>query len=266
MNMSANNAWITALYQIMEFGQEISPRGMLTKEISPNLVTFDMNRPICFHPERKLSYKFMAAEAYWIISGSMFAEDITPYNKFIGQFSDDQYIFNGNYGVPFANQLEYVVQALITDADTRQAALTIWRPNPIKSKDYPCTISLVFSIRNNKINTFVKMRSSDGWLGLPYDMFNFTAMTIRVLTRYHESGGLDLSLGNMHMFLVSSHLYERNFEDVAKVLESNQVAQTSKVPDKVLKSWPKFSASLLACRDMIEPEIIHKRDLWRIRP
>lgn len=266
---SANRAWIGALVRIMNLGDSVSPRGMETKEIRPNIVSFDMNRPICYHQNRKLSYKFMAAEAYWIVSGSMFAEDITPYNKHIGQFSDDGYIFNGNYGVPFAYQLEYVANSLFTDRSTRQAVLTIWRPNPIHSKDYPCTISLGFSVRDGKIDTFVTMRSSDGWLGLPYDVFNFTVMTLRVLCRLNEKIGTkseSITLGNMHLFLMSSHLYKRNFLDVLEVTnESPDKGATSSVPERALHDWNFLSKSLIACRDT-DSKSISDETLWEIRP
>jgi thymidylate synthase len=39
-------------------------------------------------------------------------------------------------------QLDYVVEALVKDNDSRQAVLTIWRPSPAPSKDIPCTVSI----------------------------------------------------------------------------------------------------------------------------
>ncbi len=265
---TANQAWLENLNIVYESGHSVGPRGFATKEIIDHNCVFDMNYPICHHQSRKLSYKFMAAEAYWITSGSMFAEDIAPYNKHIGQFSDDQYIFNGNYGVPFIHQVESVIQTLKKDKNSRQAVMTIWRPNPIQSKDYPCTISLMFIIRNGKMHTKVSMRSQDLWLGQPYDFFNFTMMTLRVLTGYNaiSSGsalGNIVELGSMHWSGFSTHIYERNFSQVEIVNDSASDKVTNAVNSRCLTDWTYVAKSLLACRDNVDTSGLN---VWNIRP
>lgn len=258
---TANTAWLSNIRDVSTCGSEISPRGINTLEILDQSCVFDMNYPICYSPSRKLSYKFMAAEAYWITSGSMFVEDIAPYNKHIQKFSDDNHIFNGNYGVPFIHQLQSVINALVDDRDSRQAVMTIWRPNPIKTKDYPCTISLMFSIRDNKINTKVVMRSQDLFLGQPYDFFNFTMMTLRVLSGINAKVEDMMSLGNMYWSGFSTHIYENNLEACRTILQEPIQNTTSKVPEEAMYDWNFVANSLIACRDMVSTE-----GLWQIRP
>ena len=72
----------------------------------------------------------MAAEALWILSGDNKVETIAPYNKNIKQFSDDGIIFQGAYGPRIISQLDYVIESLRKDRESRQAVLTIWNPNP----------------------------------------------------------------------------------------------------------------------------------------
>lgn len=267
--LTANQAWLHALGDVADFGVPVGPRGMGTQEILNYPSAFDMNSPICYHQDRKLSYKFMAAEAYWITSGSMFTEDIVPYNSHIAKFSDDDYIFNGAYGPKFINQLQFVVNQLRKDCDTRQAVMTIWIQNPIDTKDYACTLSLQFMIRDGRLNTIVNMRSNDLWLGRPYDMFNFTIMSLRVLTYLNE--GYDCTygeltrLGTLYLNAGSTHLYDQNVEEGKRISDLLPNKRVYRVPDRALCDWKFVVNSLLACRDMDE-EAIQENNLWRIRP
>jgi len=257
----AGDAWIRAMQNIMNFGSEIDPRGMITKELMPQIVQFNMNHPVCFHQDRNLSYIFMAAEAYWILSGDNMVEGIAPYNKHIAQFSDDGHIFNGNYGGPFNCQLDYAVNTLANDPSSRQSVITIWQPNPVRTKDYRCTVSLIFMIRDNEMHTHVTMRSSDAWLGLPYDMFNFTMLTLRVLNNFNNKTNSEVTLGVQTLSLMSSHLYEQHWTPARMVSQTPRNNKTYGVPNRALVDWQFVIDSLLACRDKTETI-----DHWRIRP
>lgn len=185
----------------------VSPRGMVCREDIGKVFSVDMNYPIVNVQGRKLNYTFMAAEAYWITSGSPLVAEIVPYCKHMKKYSDDGYIFNGAYGPMFLNQLEFVVNTLRNDNESRQAVMTIWSPNPAATKDHRCTIMLQWLIRNGKIETQVYMRSSDAWLGLPYDIFNFAMMTHKVRCWLDLS---QLEMGQMDIHMGSAHLYEKD--------------------------------------------------------
>lgn len=264
---TANEAWVSSMAEVVQYGDFQSPRGIPTAEILNQSISFDMNYPVCYHQHRKLSYTFMAAEAYWITSGSMFVEDIKPYNKHITNFSDDDYIFNGAYGPKFTAQVEFVINTLLKDPTSRQAVMTIWVPNPIRTKDYPCTVSLQFLIRNQKIHTIVNMRSNDLWLGRPYDIFNFTIMTLRILTALNSTRVIDedldsiIDLGTLYLNTGSSHIYNKDAVGCALVLSEVPDKETNSVPDSAKLSWHYVARSLLACRDGIEDST-----LWKIRP
>ena len=265
MPLTANQAWAHSLDYVFSEGKEVTPKGIKTKECLNESILFDMNNPICYHQHRKLSYTFMAAEAYWINSGSMFTDDIIPYNKHIAQFSDDNHIFNGAYGPKFLNQLMYVVYTLEKDASSRQAVMTIWHPNPVRTKDYACTVCLQFLIRENKLNTIVTMRSNDLWLGRPYDVFNFTIMSLRVLTMlnadFKDTFRPLYSLGWLALNVGSAHIYESDFEKVQKVYQTLPDKHAQKVPNEALTDWKFIVDSLLACRDKKST-----KGLWKIRP
>jgi thymidylate synthase len=91
------------------------------------------------------------------------------------------------------------------DSDTRQAVMTIWTPNPGPTKDVPCTVAFQFLLRGGALNMIATMRSSDAWLGFPYDLFNFSQLLNWV------AGQIGVEVGWIQMDLGSSHLYQRNF-------------------------------------------------------
>lgn len=220
MNMTATHVWLETLQKLLNTPVNSTPRGFNCREIISNKTSVSMEYPMVSIPERKLGYKFMFREAWWIMDGRNTVEDIKDFSKAISSFSNDGYHFDGAYGPKILDQIRYIVDTLAKDRDSRQAVLTIWRPNPRDSKDIPCTVSIQWLIRNNTIYCIDNMRSSDIWLGWPYDIFNFSMLTGYILLLLRERGIDDIQLGNIILNAGSQHLYESNFDAATKVLES----------------------------------------------
>jgi thymidylate synthase len=110
--------------------------------------------------------------------------------------------------------------------------INIWRENPRPGRDIPCTLSLQFLVRAGEIHAVVSMRSSDAWLGWPFDVFSFSMVTcwvallIRERIEHYDHGRLiarqnwpdaerqklsELKLGALTLNAGSQHLYERDF-------------------------------------------------------
>ena len=228
---TASDVWLKLLDEVYYRGALVSPRGLKSKEILANTTVVDMRFPVVTNKDRDLGYRFMAAEAHWILSGNNKLKDIQPYSSIIDTFSDDGVFFFGAYGPRIVDQLTYIVDSLYRDQNTRQAVLTIWRPNPRESRDIPCTISVQWIIRDNTIHCIDTMRSSDVWLGWPYDVFNFSMLTgyimlllkrkieLEKLKLYIDLGTHDIpiSLGNLYLTAGSQHLYETNWKAASKI-------------------------------------------------
>lgn len=213
-----NIDWYNTLDAIMEFGEIHSPRGLKIKELLDDPFETSMEYPILSIPERKLGYRFMVREAWWILDGRNTVDTIANYSKAISTFSNDGIHFDGSYGPRVVDQIRYIVDTLEKDPDSRQAVMTIWRPNPRDSKDIPCTISVQWFIRNNVIHCIDTMRSSDIWLGLPYDVFNFTMLTGYIMLCLRERG-VTPKLGTISVNAGSRHLYENQFQKAKYILE-----------------------------------------------
>lgn len=228
---NANFEWLSELSWAFNKGNDVTPRGQLTKEVLQQTSIVNMRRPVVTLPERKLSTKFLGGEAYWILSGDNRVETIAPYNKNIVNYSDDGVTFFGAYGPRILSQLDYVIDKLKSDADTRQAVLTIWRENPPETKDVPCTVAVHFMIRDHKLNCHVYMRSNDLWLGFPYDVFNFSMLSHLACCKLNafvvENGGVIIEPGMLYHTASSRHIYEQHFEQVEQLIKRYNLADMS---------------------------------------
>lgn len=164
---------------------------------------------------RNLNPKIAAAEALQLIGGFSDPDWLVKLAPNFERYREPTGEFWGAYGVRIGHQLEHVLSKLYGDMDTRQAVITLWNPgidNVREKSDYPCTVALGFTQYSGKLDMSVVMRSNDVWLGLPYDMFQFTQLQ---LTLCNITG---LQPGTYTHTAWSMHLYTRDLEKSYNVL------------------------------------------------
>ena len=197
------------LLNLLEEGKKVSPRGMLTKELMQETFCIeDPNSSLIYIPGRNFSLVHAIHESFLIFCDDNHVKVAGYFNKNIEQFSDDRETLYGSYGRRIATKMQGVLDKLKEDHDTRQALLTIHRVDDsiVKTKDPPCTITLQFTIRDEKLNMHVYMRSNDIVWGTPYDVFVFT--TIQKVF----ANTLGIPIGKYYHTATSLHMYERDFE------------------------------------------------------
>jgi len=217
MSHYANELYREAVQMLIQHGEVSSPRGMPIRELlNVQLKLDNPQMSIVGLRGRALNYHFMVGEALWMLSGMNRADLIEPFNRNIVMALDPGMpYFQGAYGPKIIEQLGYILEVLTADPDSRQAVLTIWRERPRESKDVPCTVMMQFLLRNEKLHMHVYMRSNDVWLGLPYDLFNFT------LVQQIVACELKVGLGTYTHTVGSFHLYERNIEQAQAMLNDD---------------------------------------------
>jgi thymidylate synthase len=234
--------WLELLRQLHQYGHHVSPRGLACREFTGvTLRLSDVRNNIFSSAIRKVSYRFMVAEALWIFFGHNDVATIAPYNPKIAQFSDDGVIFDGAYGPWVQSRWKGIINILEKDPDSRQAVLPIYHVPKGPTKDVSCTLSITFFNRQDRIETVVSMRSSDTWLGLPYDVFLFTSLANILAAQLGvDTGGLTLHLG-------SSHLYDVNSE-AAKAILAGDIIDDIRSP-KFTREPPTWLDDVLTKRD-----------------
>ena len=223
------DVWKSLLDKIMTYGKNASPRDLPTLELTNVTleVEFGLNN-IITSIARDLNYRFMVTEWLWIQSASADVDSIAKYNSIMKNYSDDGFSFAGAYGPRLRPQWEYIFENL-KQPFSRQAVASIWGPSPTESRDIPCTLNLQWLIRNDAVNCTINMRSSDAWLGLPYDFFNFSQLTNIV------SNSFNLPVGSITINLASSHLYEKHWELADSLLRNDTVYSIKSPQFKSLK-------------------------------
>lgn len=126
---------------------------------------------------------------------------------------------NNQFGQAFVTPWEWARNSLIADRDSRQAIAHFslpehhWQGN----KDQVCTLHAAFTIRENKLNLSVVMRSNDLRRGLVFDCSWFVSLLDRMraelLPTYPE-----LQKGVYRHLAHSMHAYERDLPDIYKML------------------------------------------------
>jgi thymidylate synthase len=103
------------------------------------------------------------------------------------------------------------------------------------NKDFVCTLTGIFQIRENKLNFTVNMRSNDAILGTPTDIPFFCVLQIQMLELL-KSTYPDLKLGTYTHFAHSLHIYERHFQLVEEMLKDDNF---------IAKDLPKIDQTLI---------------------
>lgn len=183
----------------------------------------------CFATCREMSLKYLKGELDFYYSGSPYLKDIVKHSKFWNNVTDDGRTINSNYGKLLLydrnlhnyTQFEYAKDMLLRNLESKKAVMTIYsKENAFKSNDNPCTMFLQFLVREGFLHLYVKMRSSDVWFGLPYDVPFFVSIQYKMLQQLN-SQGCKLEIGDYYHQATSLHLYERNKETLETKLIEN---------------------------------------------
>lgn len=199
-------------------------------------VTISLESPLNALPlacGRKPSQRIAAAEALQLIGGFSAPEWLCRVAPGFDRYREANQQFWGAYGNRLTSsgvrQLEQVIAKLRSAPDTRQAVITLWDPlldNVAGKRDYPCTVALNFRRsgtryrQHNRLDAQVLMRSNDVWLGLPYDMFQFTQLQLTLCNV------LGLDPGTYTHTAWSMHMYLSNMEESYDVTDSVAPSKT----------------------------------------
>lgn len=166
---------------------------------------------------RKLFPHVAAAEVAWFIKGEQDVTWLRNYAKIWDKFTeDDGKTIEAGYGYRWRrhfgrDQLGLAVDALRTNPTDRRVWVQAWDPagdglGAKGQKNVPCPVGFTFSLIDNALHSSLFIRSSDVFVGLPYDTMGH-AMLMAVVG---ASVGATC-MGTMHVTLAHPHLYEHHY-------------------------------------------------------
>ena len=159
--------------------------------------------------ERKWKEDYAEAEWQWYLSkdrntsklGEIYGKIPEIWKRMADPFGN----VNSNYGWQWSrkDQIDYVVDLLKNEKDTRQAAITILdtKEHDYHTFDTPCTYAIQFTIVNGRLDMCVTMRSNDLWYGFCNDQYQFSKLQEMISKR------LDIETGVYYHFAHNMHLY-----------------------------------------------------------
>jgi len=205
---------------------------------------------------RNVSAAYAAAEVLWYMGGSgaiaMLQEYAPSYRKYAsGEVTYGAYGPRLFWTVETEAPLLYIARDILAkDPNSRQAVVTIWHPEDLWAadqvpphKDIPCTLTLQFIARKERLNLVVNMRSNDAWLGFPLDVFAFTCIQRLMACE------LDLKIGDYTHNVGSMHLYSR-FKEKAEEAAKYRVWGV----DRALPNTWLLNDSIATIQDAVEVE------------
>ncbi|MFB9053278.1 thymidylate synthase [Formosa undariae] len=171
-------------------------------------------------------------ELLWYLSKTNALKYIKYYIPQYVKSSDDNETIYGGYGPRLfkkdghINQVENVIAILRKKPSSRRAVIQLFDAKDLidQHKDIPCTTTLQFTIRKDKLIMMTSMRSNDAFLGLSHDIFCFTMLQEIIATT------LGIEIGSYYHTVGSLHLYKKNKKNAEKYLSEGTQSTHYQMP------------------------------------
>lgn len=214
------------LKRIVKKGEKVKDErtGADTRTLGPWSFNIDLSDGTLPQTSLRRTYpKTAAAELAWFLTGepeaSFLKKHTTIWNDFLEELSPigrpGEYGLRSAYGYRWRNrfdidQLVIAIERLKRDKTSRQIWISSWDPNTDLlggefSSNVPCPVGFTFRVINNKLHSLYVLRSSDSFVGLPYDvMCQSLLMGLMANTLGVGIGSLQVTVSDLHVY--ESHI------------------------------------------------------------
>lgn len=220
--------YIDLLKHVINTGVEKSDRtGTGTKSVFGYQMHFDLQKGFPLLTTKKLHTRSIFHELLWFIRG----ETNTKYLKENGvTIWDDWADENGELGPVYGSQwrawkspdgreidqLSEVISQIKKNPDSRRLIVSAWNVGEIdKMKLPPCHAFFQFYVSDGKLSCQLYQRSADIFLGVPFNIASYAALTMMV------AQVCNLQPGTFVHTLGDAHIYSNHFEQVNLQLVRN---------------------------------------------
>ncbi|MDB9980533.1 thymidylate synthase [bacterium] len=241
------------LEDILEHGEDVSDRtGTGTRSIFGYQMRFNLRDGFPAVTTKRLAWKSVVGELLWFLEGSTderrlaeltFAKDRTELidkntiwtanadaqGKSLGYENNDLYKGLGPvYGAQWRNfdgfgthngtdQIEWLINEIRTNPDSRRLILSAWNPNQLSQMALPpCHTMAQFRVYNGKLSCQMYQRSADAFLGVPFNIASYALLTHLVA---RECG---LEVGDYVHTIGDAHIYNDHFNQVKEQLSREE--------------------------------------------
>lgn len=219
------------LGDILENGSVKGDRtGTGTTSVFGRQIRHDLSKGFPLLTTKKLHFKSIANELIWFLSGNTNVRWLNENGVSIwNEWATEEGELGPVYGKQWTawptkdgkaiNQVDYVINTLRTNPNSRRILFHGWNPEYLPDESQspqdnvregrmalpPCHLLYQFYVANGKLSSQLYIRSSDSFLGLPYNIASLALLTHMLAQQCdlvpHE---IVVSIGDLHAY--SNHM------------------------------------------------------------
>jgi thymidylate synthase len=225
--MSANRGerqYLELLGEVLERGARKTDRtGTGTLSLFGRQLRFSLGEGFPLLTTKKLHFKSILYELLWFLRGDTNVRWLQERGVSIwDEWADEKGELGPVYGYQWRHwrtpdgreidQIKQVMESLKKKPDSRRHIVTAWNPADVdKMALPPCHALFQFYVANGKLSCQMYQRSADLFLGVPFNIASYAALTLMVA----QVAGLEadefvLTLGDSHLYL--NHLEQARLQ------------------------------------------------------
>lgn len=239
--------YLKFLENTLNNGEKIENRNGLTLSTFGNMIKFiNINNNFPLLTTKKVYFKGILEELLWFLKGSTNAKELQDNNVHIWDGNSTREYLDANgfenykvnelgpiYGWQWrkfgkkynkngddngVDQIKYVIEELSKPNNSRRAILTGWNPLQLSEMALPpCHMVYNFYKNSNGLSCLMTMRSSDLFLGLPFNIAS-TAVLTNIIAKV-----LHIDIDSIAISIADAHIYEEHIAPVNEQLSRKPI-------------------------------------------
>jgi thymidylate synthase len=214
MKQHSEQQYLDLLTKILEDGKTKPSRGIVDlKAIFGYQLRFDLRQGFPLLTTKKMPFKILAHELLWFVSGNSNIKYLQDHKiHYWDDFADDELNLGPVYGVQWrhwknqdgteTDQLAWAIDQIKNNPNSKAIIVSAWNPTDLEEMRLPpCHTMFQFDVQKGKLRMQLYQRSSDVFLGLPFNIAQYAMLLMMVakLTGL-EARELIVSIGNAHLY------------------------------------------------------------------
>ncbi len=218
--------YLGLIKHILKKGKSKKTRGIADiKSIFGYQLKFDFRRGFPILTTKVVFFRTLYRELLWFISGETNIKSLQKYKiKYWDDFADEHGDLGPVYGYQWRkwpdyngghiDQLANVIEEIKTKPNSKAMIVTAWNPAHIKEMRLPpCHTFFQFNLTKGKLKLQLYQRSSDVFLGLPFNITQYALLLAMVAqVTGTEARELIISIGD-------AHIYKNHIEAIKEQLD-----------------------------------------------
>ena len=213
--MTGERQYLDLLGEVLERGARKSDRtGTGTLSVFGRQLRFDLRDSFPLLTTKKLHFKSILYELLWFLRGDTNVRWLQERGVSIwDEWADEKGELGPVYGYQWRHwrtpdgreidQISQIISSLKARPDSRRHIVSAWNPADVDRMALPpCHALFQFYVAEGRISCQMYQRSADLFLGVPFNIASYAALTVMVaqVTGF-KPGEFVLTLGDAHLYL-----------------------------------------------------------------